>query len=297
MKKSTQALELRNVKFYEKLSEETNCYTADLYANGKLVATVRNDGHGGETDVRQFSPKVAKEFAAIEAYCKLLPYKTFGDLSYPVTLDVLADDLFEEWVVKRERSKVVAKLDKLTVNHIVILNREKWDDFLAGKNANLSYKHIKLKADLVSYSPKVMREYIKKVQLEPSEFIYNDLSFMDMVYESVVDIEKIHDWKLLRGAIEKNSARLDEIDQKAKSTGSILYRWFDRPVADGKATYQVVRIQGKKALVYLCEGICPDNYFDALLGAESWVDLKLATDLILGRDKIKELFSKKKATV
>ena len=125
MKKSTQALELRNVKFYEKLSEETNCYTADLYANGKLVATVRNDGHGGETDVRQFSPKVAKEFAAIEAYCKLLPYKTFGDLSYPVTLDVLADDLFEEWVVKRERSKVVAKLDKLTVNHIVILNREK----------------------------------------------------------------------------------------------------------------------------------------------------------------------------
>lgn len=292
MKKSTQALELRNVKFYEKLSEETNCYTADLYANGKLVATVKNDGHGGETNVRQFSPKVAKEFAAIEAYCKLLPYKTYGDLSYPVTLDVLADDLFEEWATKRERTKVVAKLDKLTSNHIVILNREKWDDFLAGKKTYF-YKHIKLKADLLSYSPKVMREYIKKVQLEPGEFIYNDMSFLDMVYEPVVDIDKITDWKLLHGAIAKNFAHLDEIDQKAKSAGSILYRWFDRPVADGKATYQVVRIQGKKALVYLCEGICPDNYSDSLLGAESWMDLKLATDIILGRDKLKELFSKK----
>lgn len=44
-------LTLKKIKFYDELSEETNCFTADLYADGKKVATVKNDGRGGSTDV------------------------------------------------------------------------------------------------------------------------------------------------------------------------------------------------------------------------------------------------------
>ena len=44
-------LQLKKVKIYDELSDETICFTAELYADGKKVATVRNDGRGGCTDV------------------------------------------------------------------------------------------------------------------------------------------------------------------------------------------------------------------------------------------------------
>ena len=44
-------LQLKKVKVYDELSEETICFTAELYADGKKVATVKNDGRGGCTDV------------------------------------------------------------------------------------------------------------------------------------------------------------------------------------------------------------------------------------------------------
>ncbi len=44
-------LQLKKIKIYDELSEETICFTAELYADGKKVATVENDGRGGSTDV------------------------------------------------------------------------------------------------------------------------------------------------------------------------------------------------------------------------------------------------------
>lgn len=44
-------LQLKKIKVYDELSEETICFTAELYADGKKVATVRNGGCGGSTDV------------------------------------------------------------------------------------------------------------------------------------------------------------------------------------------------------------------------------------------------------
>ena len=40
-------LELKNIKHTEWASEETHCYQAALYVDGKPVAIVCNDGHGG----------------------------------------------------------------------------------------------------------------------------------------------------------------------------------------------------------------------------------------------------------
>jgi hypothetical protein len=40
-------IELRKISFNERMSEETNCYAADLYVDGKKVGEVGNDGHGG----------------------------------------------------------------------------------------------------------------------------------------------------------------------------------------------------------------------------------------------------------
>jgi hypothetical protein len=40
-------LSLKNLKFHEDMSEETPCFSADLYEDGKLIAHVKNSGHGG----------------------------------------------------------------------------------------------------------------------------------------------------------------------------------------------------------------------------------------------------------
>jgi len=50
--KKTLNLSLKNLKFHEDMSEETPCFSADLYEDGKLIAHVKNTGHGGCNEVR-----------------------------------------------------------------------------------------------------------------------------------------------------------------------------------------------------------------------------------------------------
>ena len=40
-------VELKAIKFHEDMSEETNCFSANIYLNGKKVGSVKNQGHGG----------------------------------------------------------------------------------------------------------------------------------------------------------------------------------------------------------------------------------------------------------
>ena len=44
-------LSLKKLKFHEDMSEETPCFSADLYDGGKLIAHVSNRGHGGCNNV------------------------------------------------------------------------------------------------------------------------------------------------------------------------------------------------------------------------------------------------------
>ena len=40
-------IELKNIKLAQFASQETNCYQASIYVDGKKSGTVRNDGQGG----------------------------------------------------------------------------------------------------------------------------------------------------------------------------------------------------------------------------------------------------------
>jgi exopolysaccharide biosynthesis protein len=43
----TPKIELKNIKVYTSMSEETHCYEATLYTNGKKLGRVSNSGRGG----------------------------------------------------------------------------------------------------------------------------------------------------------------------------------------------------------------------------------------------------------
>jgi hypothetical protein len=43
--------ELRKIKYFDAMSEETPCFTAQIWENGKHVADAKNSGHGGGNEI------------------------------------------------------------------------------------------------------------------------------------------------------------------------------------------------------------------------------------------------------
>lgn len=102
-----------------------------------------------------------------------------------------------------------------------------------------------------------------------------------------------NDWSNVDTVIENsklNLLELQEIDKKQKAKGKIVFRYFDVPVADGKAFYQVIKVTKTKAVVKLCSGICLDDYMDMILGEGGEIPLSVANDLIGRMDAIRKLF-------
>jgi len=101
-------IELKNVKFSEAMSEETNAFTANLYINGRNIGYCKNQGHGGCTDYNANSPEDRKVIAEAEAYCKAQPDIDFGTFSVPNNLEHTIDLLFEDWLkaTKKQERKM-----------------------------------------------------------------------------------------------------------------------------------------------------------------------------------------------
>ena len=71
-------LELKNISYYERGSEETPCYNATVYVNGFKAIEVSNDGHGG-CDRQHTYPEMQKGLLQeVNKYC----VKTFGTKKY-----------------------------------------------------------------------------------------------------------------------------------------------------------------------------------------------------------------------
>lgn len=102
--------ELRNVEYSPRMSEETNCFTGMLYVDGKRVGTVTNRGQGGPTTV-VFGPEHRELEQRVEAYVAAHPpkvyprTKTTDEFSTPYSMEVLGDEIFEDWFYRAEYPK------------------------------------------------------------------------------------------------------------------------------------------------------------------------------------------------
>ena len=65
-------IELKRVEHAKFASEETECFKANLYVDGKKIATCDNDGHGGPTRVH-YDRKYADRIARFKAHVDSLP--------------------------------------------------------------------------------------------------------------------------------------------------------------------------------------------------------------------------------
>jgi hypothetical protein len=105
-------IELKNIKHSEFASQETNCYQATIYIDGKRVGTVENAGHGGCDNVYPY--QVAQQ---INAYAKTLP-KTVCSFIDPETgkpaemeqdHETIFGDILSSWLMSKDLKRLMSK--------------------------------------------------------------------------------------------------------------------------------------------------------------------------------------------
>ena len=124
-------IELKSFKHYEKLSDETYCFTANIYVNGIKCGTAENRGIGGETDYssdrRIGSDELIKQ---AEQFCLGLPSETLVIHDRTITLDMnlmnYIDNLVDGLVKAKYKEKDAQKLRKEMQSGIIIGDDEKY---------------------------------------------------------------------------------------------------------------------------------------------------------------------------
>jgi hypothetical protein len=124
-------IELKSFKHYEKLSDETYCFTANIYVNGIKCGTAENRGIGGETDYssdrRIGSDELIKQ---AEQHCLGLPSETIviGDRTITLNMNLVnyIDNLVDRLVKAKYKEKDAQKLRKEMQSGILIGDDEKY---------------------------------------------------------------------------------------------------------------------------------------------------------------------------
>lgn len=99
-------IELKNISINKRLSEETTCFVANIYVDGKKAGEASNRGNGGCTDVYFLDHNLQKQ---VEEFCKTL-YKQEPCDSYLMGhIDNLVFDYMDKKECKNNK-RIVIKL-------------------------------------------------------------------------------------------------------------------------------------------------------------------------------------------
>lgn len=116
-------IELKQIKHYERLSEETNCFSAFIYVDGIKCASAENRGNGGNTDIWPIDIKYKEIVKKADEFCKTLPPYVFSDGDTMLySLETLVDELLEKHLNEKHKEKQAKKMEKLFNSAIVIGN-------------------------------------------------------------------------------------------------------------------------------------------------------------------------------
>lgn len=114
-------IELKNIKYSERMSEETSCFDAFLHINGKKVAYVKNDGRGGMTHISELHADYWEVVKQAQAHCRdNMKGITCPGGSIPCTLDMHVDELFDQWLEQKNKEKFQKQIDKACESKILI---------------------------------------------------------------------------------------------------------------------------------------------------------------------------------
>ena len=96
-------VELKNLKINKRLSEETTCFSATLYVEGKKVAEVTNRGCGGNNDYHVIDKQLFDKF---KEFLKTLPDVETVWSPTPIKMDV---DLYVDFLMNKMEVEKLCK--------------------------------------------------------------------------------------------------------------------------------------------------------------------------------------------
>lgn len=101
-------VELRGVKYAAFASQETHCFTATIYIDGKKAGSVENEGHGGPNS---YHPHTVE--TQLDAIAATQPDCEFGEgeskWSIKQDADILVGDLMNAYLEQRDLKRHCAK--------------------------------------------------------------------------------------------------------------------------------------------------------------------------------------------
>lgn len=94
---------LKALKHNETLSDETHCFSANLYINNKKIAEISNHGHGGDDTIRwMINPEQqAKLLKTIEHMDEFDPLTNFSIIISDMVNEALLDRQIKRFAKKR----------------------------------------------------------------------------------------------------------------------------------------------------------------------------------------------------
>jgi hypothetical protein len=163
-------IELKNFRHAEFASDETHCYEATIWIDGKRSFLAHNDGQGGSDHYYPLinSTEARTEFNAVmervEAHCNSLPKygsEFGGEDDMPMNLEILIGNLINRTLSRK-------KLKRVLKNKIVTLERDEVWEYGYSRSA-LHWSDAMQKTIVI--------DEIKKKN--PNVTILNDLPFDD----------------------------------------------------------------------------------------------------------------------
>lgn len=157
-------LELKNVKYAEFASDDSNCFSATLYLDGRALCTAMNEGHGGPDNIHPVKGRTQEEINALDTALQAMDKPPPDD----------AEDWLKKLWANGIRSGIEEKIGELLIAHLnERANKQRLKRLLRTKTVFFT-KDGSVKVMKTEYSQKVA-QFLKKK--EPETVILNTLSF------------------------------------------------------------------------------------------------------------------------
>lgn len=96
-------VELKNIKHYESLSEETNCFQATIYIDGKRAGEASNRGHGDPINILPYDLH-----KTLNEYAKTLPPLDYEGIQIEQDAEIIIGNLLTDWLISQDLKKLMS---------------------------------------------------------------------------------------------------------------------------------------------------------------------------------------------
>lgn len=111
-------IELKNFKHHDDMSEETLCFTADVWIGGYKAGYARNGGYGGPTDVSPYDAKGKELIKFAQAEIESMPPEVVEFMGKTLTINSTLDNYIDGLVEKKIKEKEDKRISTWVNKHL-----------------------------------------------------------------------------------------------------------------------------------------------------------------------------------